>query len=426
MSIPVASLDDFGNVPIPEEELAGYVQPEFVPLTAFAQTEEQTGTPLIGSEDEPLLPVGGILLMYGDGGAGKTTLSLDAVAHLGAGIPWLGIAVTAAVKITLIENEGPRGQFRRKVAAKVAGWNGHAPFADNVTILEEPWTRFTLRDARHRNALAEHVNQTSSDLVVLGPLTTLGMIGGGTPDEVLAFENLLAETRELVAHPFAWWIVHHENKAGDVSGAWERVPDVLVHVQARGNGHTHVVWRKARWSGALHGKSVDLTWEDGAAYGLRSPDEDRDLHAELVIALTDTPEWFTLKEIARLIEANEQRSRMALTDLVERGEVEYAVGPAGRHGSAKCWRIGGSEQLTLSSYKGAPGHSAHLDAPSDKGALAHPGAPDAPSVSPERLEQGAPGAFLVEESNPPAHLRRSGEKVRRDAGAPSPEFDSEW
>lgn len=56
-----------------------------VTLSEFISIEEPTAEPLLGSKTETLLPADGMLLMYGDGGAGKTTLTIDMAAHLGAG-----------------------------------------------------------------------------------------------------------------------------------------------------------------------------------------------------------------------------------------------------------------------------------------------------------------------------------------------------
>lgn len=57
-------------------------------------------------------------------------------------------------------------------------------------------------------------------------------------------------------------VVHHENRAGQISGAWEGAPDLLVHVQAHGNGRTRLYWEKSRWSSSLHQTSAVLTWSD--------------------------------------------------------------------------------------------------------------------------------------------------------------------
>jgi hypothetical protein len=135
-----------------------------------------------------------------------------------------------------------------------------------VHVLEEPWARFTFGDAVHRAELAAFLTETKTELLVTGPISTIGMVGGGTPDEINSFVCLLAEMRELVDHQVAWWGIHHENRAGQVSGAWERVPDTLVHLTPRGNGHTRVFWQKARWSSELHQTTTNLAWRDGWAY----------------------------------------------------------------------------------------------------------------------------------------------------------------
>jgi len=329
-------LDDFNEIPS-DAPIGGVPPVNIVSFDEFVGTEEDTAGSLLGTDDETILPIGGMLLMYGDGGAGKTTLTIDAVCHMAAGEPWLGIDVIRPVRSLIIENEGPRGKFRRKLAEKFASWNGHPPFNTNIRVMEDPWTMFSLREETHRHALAVSIATAEIDLVVMGPLVTLGMVGGGTPDEVSDFETLLRMTRSLVPRPFAFWTVHHENKAGDVAGAWERVPDALVHVQAQGNGHTRMAFRKARWADESHGKSLDLRWtETGRSYELKE-DDDRDLHAELLAAFAEDDAWRTYAEAATLIGSRQKATKIALSDLVERGDMAFAKGPPGRHKNALCY-----------------------------------------------------------------------------------------
>jgi hypothetical protein len=327
------ALDEFNTIPHEEEWLQTRVQ--IVPLADFISTEEETAEALLGTGEETILPAGGMMLMYGDGGAGKTTLTVDACCHLAAGNEWLSLPVEKPVRITLIENEGPRGKFRQMLKQKAVAWNGHGDFIPNVHVLEEPWTRFTLKEEAHRQALAVHIVRTETDVVVMGPLATLGMVGGGTPDEINAFESLLRETRMLLPRAVAFWVIHHENKAGDVSGAWERVPDTLCHVQAQGNGYTRIHWRKARWASNLHGTNLDLIWIEGRSYQIKTAAE-RDIHAELRAATNER--WFTVAQYATLIGASKDFVRPALSDLVERGEFEYQQGPPGRSRRAQCYK----------------------------------------------------------------------------------------
>jgi hypothetical protein len=325
-----------------ERSLAARVR--IVDFATFVSQTEASAEPLLGTSENTILPLGGTLMMYGDGGAGKTTLTIDAVSHLASGSSWLGIPVERPVRTLLIENEGPRGKFRQRLKEKHASWNGHPPFSPNVAVLEEPWTRFTLREPEHRESLAATVDDQEIDLIVMGPLVTLGMVGGGTPDEVSTFEALLLELRTLIARSVSLWIIHHENKAGDVSGAWERVPDALCHVQALGNGHTRVVWQKARWADDYHKATLDLLWIDGRSFKVREAEE-RDVHGDILIAFQEDDQWRTVKEITKLISARETLVKDALSDLVDRGEMLREKGPEGRHGSAVCYRIEGAPAL---------------------------------------------------------------------------------
>jgi hypothetical protein len=98
------------------------------PIPDFAAVEEASAEPLVGSKRETVLPAAGILIAYGDGGAGKTTLTIDAAAHLASGTSWLGFDVGRPLRILVIENEGPRGKFRERLAEKIADWPD-APFS---------------------------------------------------------------------------------------------------------------------------------------------------------------------------------------------------------------------------------------------------------------------------------------------------------
>lgn len=307
-----------------------------VTLAQFAATEEPHATPLLGSADDSVLSLGGLMLMYGDGGAGKTTLSIDMVAHLAGGVPWLGLSCPAPVRCLLLENEGPRAPLRRRLAAKIAAWQG-PPFAHNVVVMEEPWARFTLRDDAHRIALAAEIDRHEIDLLVCGPLVSLGALGGGTPSEVSEFDELVRDLRDRSERAFAIEIVHHENKQGDVSGAWERYPDTLVQVSAQGNGRTHLHWRKVRWSSSLHDTSCTLLWSDGdgAGYELEQPRE-RDYREELLAALDD--QWRTASEWATLIGTRRETLQQLLSLLTDEGLLRYQIGPPGRSPLAVCWR----------------------------------------------------------------------------------------
>ncbi len=87
----------------------------FVSADAFVDVDEAGAAALVGDDENVLVPEGGDVMFYGDGGAGKTTLMLDLALHLAAGDDWLGILVERPVRVAIIENEGPRPLFRAKL-----------------------------------------------------------------------------------------------------------------------------------------------------------------------------------------------------------------------------------------------------------------------------------------------------------------------
>ena len=150
-------------------------------------------------------------------------------------------------------------------------------------MLSEPWGILTFRDATHREAFADLL--TDVDQVIAGPLSGLGTAGGGTLDEVREFTDLMRAVRELASSPIAFLLVHHENKAGSISGAWEGTTDTTIHVQAVGHGRVRVFWQKARWCSALHKTTTQLLWADGDTFSL----EEREEISESTIAARRKP-----------------------------------------------------------------------------------------------------------------------------------------
>jgi hypothetical protein len=79
-------------------------------------------------------------------------------------------------------------------------------------------------------------------------------------------------------------LIHHPNRAGAVSGAWEPVVDTLLHVQGQGNGRTRLFFQKARWASAQHGTALNLLWTDGEGFAVEEkPELDDEALAELIV-----------------------------------------------------------------------------------------------------------------------------------------------
>jgi hypothetical protein len=261
-----------------------------VTLAEFIAVEEAGAEPLVGDGDAVLIPSGGIVPVYGDGGAGKTTLTIDLGCHLAAGDDWLGIAVQRQSRVLIVENEGPRALFRAKLRRKDAGWSG-SPLGDRISVLEEPWTKFSFAEYDARQALADAIREREIDVVVIGPVTAAGMTAAGTIQEVREFTALVELVGALSRRRVTFILIHHESKSGQVSGAWEGVGDTLFHVTGLGHGKTLLYIQKARWSSKHHGMPLRLAWAEGDSFKVEeaATESDDDLRERIVAAVAAEP-----------------------------------------------------------------------------------------------------------------------------------------
>jgi hypothetical protein len=213
------------------------------PARHLADAEEEGSEAVLGDADNAIIPPSGDVMLYGDGGAGKTTLGVDLGCHMAAGKPWLGIDVLRPLRVVIIENEGPRPRFRRKLKKKRDAWSGPS-LGGRISVLEEPWGAFTFADQRWRELLADHVREHQVDVVICGPVVSAGMDAAGTLQEVRDFLALVADVRRRSARSLVVILVHHENKGGKVSGAWEGAGDPLLHVSAQGHGRVRLHFQR--------------------------------------------------------------------------------------------------------------------------------------------------------------------------------------
>jgi AAA domain len=262
-------------------------------IEAFSKVEEPGASPLVGDEQNVLIPEDGDVMVYGTGGAAKTTLMVDAACHLGAGRDWIGLPVPRALRVLMIEVEGPRSLMRAKLRRKLEAWDGE--LGGRVLIIRSPWAKFTFASEAWRAELARIVDANQVDIIIAGPLTRVGMEEAGTLQQVRDFMQLVNDVRERSTRRIAVVLIHHENRAGTVSGAWEGASDTLLHVREAGPGHTVVRVQKARWGSSYHGTTIKLTWAPGESFELEG---ERDLLAEIRALLADG-KWRIVEEIRK-------------------------------------------------------------------------------------------------------------------------------
>ena len=295
--------------------------PKFVSLAEFVSVDEKGVDALLGDSGSVVVPEGGDVMVYGDGGAGKTTLTIDLAFHLAAGDDWCGISVARPIRAALVENEGPRPLFRAKLRRKSDSWAGSG-LGDRLHVLETPWGLFSFADESHRAWLAAAVDELDLDLVILGPLTRIGMNDAGTLQETRDFSGLLADVRARANRPITFVLIHHENKGGQVSGAWEGAGDTLLHVQAQGHGRTRLVFQKARWASDWHGKSLQLLWAEGEGFTVTdTPQRTAGTIADEILGAVRAQGGQSWNTYADVVRGNAVKTREIRDQLLDAGQL---------------------------------------------------------------------------------------------------------
>lgn len=372
-SIPAREIEPWDEEPeTPPAALeapAGRVPEAVVTVSGvdFISCLEDLPEALIGTPEQALLPMGGDLMLFGAGGSSKTSLTNDAIAHLCSGTRWLDLVVSRPLRVLMVENEGPRAYARLKLRKKNEGWNG-SPWLHNLVVWTNPWGGMTFASKEHREALAQIIADERIDVLVVGPLATLGIEGGGTSDEIEKWRSLVAEVRNLCPRPFALWIIHHENKAGDESGAWSRPTDTLIQVSVKENGRTFLYFKKCRWSSELHQTRETLLWEGGDGFRLETPRATRDYAAEVLAVLSD--QWMTKSAVKKESKARDEHVTPALASLVTMGKVETRNGPK----NSLLYRL----KVCSSLFPGTPGNTRNNDTSPGRIGPAVPGLPVVP------------------------------------------------
>jgi hypothetical protein len=314
----------------------------FVRLPAFvARRDEVAAEPLVGRPERSLLPRGGLAVVGGVGGSGKTTFTIDAVAHFASATTWHELELGRALRVAMIDVEGPREPLRQKLEHKLAVWEGE-PFAENVLVLDgEPWGDFSFAQPDHRRRLRQSCSELEIDLVVCNPLGRLGMPGGGTPEEVGTFVGWLRDCG--MWQDIAFWLIHHFNRGAHrdvllrLSGAWDRDADTIIGLAREGERKTKLTWAKFRW--ALDGGPAEsnevLEW-DVPTLSFRSvpraealtvsPEE---VKQRVLEQLGTDDEWRTSTWVRQAARSKHEAVDQALRDLFEAGSIRLSVARPG-------------------------------------------------------------------------------------------------
>lgn len=215
-------------------------------LGEFIALQVEPPEPLLGDRRNTIIPVGGLGLIAGKEGIGKTTLILDLSLHLASGLDWLGFEVPRPVNVCIIENEGPQHAFRTKIAEKVAAWHGPTErdpdgigfaFPGRIYVQTWNWGGLSFKDPEARERVRAHLEDAEIAVVIGDPLDTLGVEGVGSPEDVRKFREHLTTLGLYVDRAFIFLhhLSHHtdgKDELEQISGVWGRPADAILTVKA--------------------------------------------------------------------------------------------------------------------------------------------------------------------------------------------------
>ena len=143
-------------------------EPFALSLDDYIAQEDESPQPLLGDERNAFIPQGGLVILGGGPGIGKTTLILDLSLHLASGLDYLGATVSRPLRILLVENEGPQSMFREKLRHKREHWEHE--ISGGVYVQRWRWGHFSFADRDAAERAREFVEHEHIDLVIGDPL----------------------------------------------------------------------------------------------------------------------------------------------------------------------------------------------------------------------------------------------------------------
>ena len=126
--------------------------------------------------------------------------------------------------------------------------------------------------------VATLIGEREIDVLIVGPLTAVGMEELGTLQQVRDFMKSVDEFRKRSGRRLSVVLIHQRTRA-EVSGAWEGVGDTLLHAEVHAPGQTTLTIQKARWSSKWHKRQLKLGWTEGEGFQVGEEPE-RDLVEE--------------------------------------------------------------------------------------------------------------------------------------------------
>ncbi|WP_217360056.1 AAA family ATPase [Anabaena sp. UHCC 0253] len=279
------------------------------------------------------------VLLYADGGVGKTLLAYALVKAVATGEAWNGF-ITKQGQVLIIQTDEPEVDTSERL--NIAGFKD---IPKGVVTIETNWQFSQIRQ------LKQWIERERPLFVVIDSLTSANR-NSGVEEKDTSYGSVLYELRDI-ANEFkcSIMVLHHENKAGGTRGTTaicDNVSEVwrLRKGEAEENlSDTQRVLEISKSRSGCTGKhQIDLdtdnySWKHQGKFG-EPENAPKSLKDKLLGFLEDQPgRKYKVKELATELNSNEETVRNNLNKLCQKGQINRE--------EAKADTPGGKQKVTL-------------------------------------------------------------------------------
>ncbi len=331
-------ISDFEAVPAPDSaqerfRLRVYTAKELVAIPDPPESDFLLG---------PLVLRGARTIIVGDTGHGKTTLALQFNAAILLARECIGQTGQGNGPVVFIDIE--QGIRSIKRGLREAGLHDQ----EDVIYITQPDGLELDSNKEHREELEHVLAHLQPSVVTIDPYYKAHR---GDSNEERAVVDLMRYLDALRAqHHFALILPAHPRKdpasspvrklsLHDVSGSGAAVrgAEVILSIERLAHGFSRLRILKDRDGDLPVGDTWPLVFERGEGFKLDPKEQASEEDIENQIRSDQTGEWRTIPEWAMYLGIRETKAKTILNRMVEKEQVQFLLGPAGRSPKAKCY-----------------------------------------------------------------------------------------
>ena len=147
------------------------------------------------------------------------------------------------MNVLLLENEGPRPLYRRKLERKLATWTGPST-KGRLHVWQSPGAKAGFGTLEQRQQLAAAIAEHQIDVLIAGPAYPARDGRGRNPPTGPRLHAARPDRARTLQRPLHVLLLHHENRGGHVSGAWEGAGDTLSTSRPKGTARPGSYFQK--------------------------------------------------------------------------------------------------------------------------------------------------------------------------------------